>query len=171
MKLQKNIFILIASLTLICGLFLSFQADGVHAEETSLELKILPINCVFETTNDGLNTITYITPEECGQYVAESPLRPQSETVSGPNRDRTNGTILNSQLQPAESQNSNEDGGVNNNLIGKIAGISTTVSKDVARHPLTRVAAVMLLTAAALIPSKPRNLVVGKMKQIRQIFS
>jgi hypothetical protein len=41
----------------------------VGAQNTTLELKILPINCIFETVNDGNNTLNYLTPEACGQFV------------------------------------------------------------------------------------------------------
>lgn len=42
-------------------------SDGAYAEQSRLRLRILPLECVFETVNDGSNQVVYITPEECGQ--------------------------------------------------------------------------------------------------------
>lgn len=38
----------------------------VHAETTNFTQRILPLNCVFETVNDGTGTVRYLTPTECG---------------------------------------------------------------------------------------------------------
>jgi hypothetical protein len=40
-----------------------------YAEQATFKQQILPIDCVFETVNDGLGTLHYLTPAECGQQV------------------------------------------------------------------------------------------------------
>jgi hypothetical protein len=40
-----------------------------HAETTNFTQQILPLNCVFETVNNGTGTIHYLTPAACGQVV------------------------------------------------------------------------------------------------------
>lgn len=40
------------------------------AADPSLELKVLPLDCVFETVNDGSSVLRYLTPEDCGQIVS-----------------------------------------------------------------------------------------------------
>ncbi len=37
------------------------------APRTNLEVKVLPLECLFELVNDGSNQIVYLTPKECGQ--------------------------------------------------------------------------------------------------------
>lgn len=43
------------------------------ASDTQLELKILPIDCIFEIVDDGTGEIVYLTPEECGQLIDSPP--------------------------------------------------------------------------------------------------
>jgi hypothetical protein len=49
-------------------IFLIFPGRA-SAHHTTLKQQILPIDCIFETINDGLNTINYLTPAECGVIV------------------------------------------------------------------------------------------------------
>jgi hypothetical protein len=45
----------------------------VDAESTTFKQQILPLNCVFEDINDGLGTLHYLTPAECGQIIPPPP--------------------------------------------------------------------------------------------------
>ena len=49
----------------LTGLIMAVPAP-VFARDTELEQKILPMNCVFEEVNDGLGSLYYLTPKECG---------------------------------------------------------------------------------------------------------
>jgi hypothetical protein len=40
-----------------------------YAESATFKQQILPLNCVFEEVNDGLGTLLYLTPAECGQII------------------------------------------------------------------------------------------------------
>jgi hypothetical protein len=60
-------YIAVSVTTLV--LFTVLLPSSSQASNTELELKILPLDCIFEIINDGNNTIHYSTPEECGVYV------------------------------------------------------------------------------------------------------
>jgi hypothetical protein len=68
------------SLVLVIGVAIIDVASAVAAG-TSLQQKILPTNCVFETINDGTNTLRYLTPAECG-VVTERPVAGSSDLPS-----------------------------------------------------------------------------------------
>jgi hypothetical protein len=55
--------------TALCISTLALFGGRVSAEHTTLKQQILPIDCVFETVNDGSGTIHYLTPAECGQII------------------------------------------------------------------------------------------------------
>lgn len=57
--------------TVIIGLvvYLAIPWQQVSATDSTLELRVFPLECVFETVNDGSNQIIFITPAECGQQV------------------------------------------------------------------------------------------------------
>jgi len=63
--------VILASIAMIAGVAI-IDAASVVAAGTSLQQKILPMNCVFETVNDGTSTLRYLTPAECG-VVASQP--------------------------------------------------------------------------------------------------
>lgn len=56
----------------------------VNAVGSDATVQILPLDCVFETVQDGSNQITYLTPEACGQVTPPSlaPGSPLGETGS-----------------------------------------------------------------------------------------
>ncbi len=61
-----------ASLLILCTvLTISGPATALsaHAPDARFTQKILPLNCVFDEVNDGLGTLTYLTPAECGQII------------------------------------------------------------------------------------------------------
>jgi hypothetical protein len=53
------------------------------AENSSLNQKILPLNCVFEVVSDGTGTVRYLTPSECGVLVTPSPGSGSQPVTSG----------------------------------------------------------------------------------------
>lgn len=46
------------------------------AIDGSLRQQILPLNCIFQTVNDGTGLLFYVTPEECGVVVPPEPVDP-----------------------------------------------------------------------------------------------
>lgn len=59
----------LAGLTTVLTMSTACQA----APSNSLRVQILPLDCLFEVVNDGLNTVNYLTPAQCGQIVKSSP--------------------------------------------------------------------------------------------------
>ena len=53
----------------VASVVVAFHVAAAAAAGTSLEQKILPMDCVFETINDGTGTLRYLTPAECGVLV------------------------------------------------------------------------------------------------------
>lgn len=43
------------------------------SSDTQLELKVLPMDCIFEIVDDGTGEIIYLTPEECEQFIDPPP--------------------------------------------------------------------------------------------------
>lgn len=70
--MHKN---LLAVITLT-GLTLALPATA-YAAGDQLHQKILPLNCVFEEVNDGLGSLYYLTPQECGVVVPPLQSVPQ----------------------------------------------------------------------------------------------
>ena len=81
----RNILSIIV-LCLICG---SIHRSA-SAQQATLRQQILPLDCVFETINDGLGTIHYLTPTECGQVIP-----PDNPGVGTPNSGATTPTPTN----------------------------------------------------------------------------
>ena len=70
---MKKLLLLAFSLPLL------IQAQVAWAASSSdFKLQILPLDCQFEIVQDGLNTITYLTPELCGQVVSQPPTQPNT---------------------------------------------------------------------------------------------
>ena len=65
---------LLLTLSFLAALSLLFYPSAYASKSPELKLSILPIDCVFETINDGKNTINYITPKECGVVVKQNPI-------------------------------------------------------------------------------------------------
>ena len=57
----------------------SLTTPSVHGVNATLKQEILPLDCVFDTVNDGSNTIIYLTPIECGV-----PIKGAKEPISEP---------------------------------------------------------------------------------------
>jgi hypothetical protein len=55
----------------------------VKAATATFSQNILPLDCLFETVNDGTNTIHYLTPAQCGQII-NIPNIPSSSTFVSP---------------------------------------------------------------------------------------
>jgi hypothetical protein len=57
------------------------QATALSARESDARFtqKILPINCIFDEINNGLGTLAYLTPAECGQLITPPDNTGQSE--------------------------------------------------------------------------------------------
>ena len=60
--------------TLLLSFFLATLLVGTFggsalAETSKLKQQILPLDCVFQTVNDGSGTLIYLTPTECGQVI------------------------------------------------------------------------------------------------------
>ena len=60
---------------LIVLLQVAATTSVVTAENATLRQQIVPLNCMFETVNDGSGTIHYVTPAECG-IVLEPTITP-----------------------------------------------------------------------------------------------
>lgn len=71
------------------------HATANAAGTTQLQLKVLPIDCIYEVINDGLNSVVYITPEECGQQIDPLP-DPQPDGGTAPN-DAPSAVVLQQQ--------------------------------------------------------------------------
>lgn len=65
--MRRQLFVLLG----ITGLLVALPATA-YAADTRLGQKILPINCVFEEVNDGLGSLYYLTPQECGAITSPS---------------------------------------------------------------------------------------------------
>jgi hypothetical protein len=83
------------------SLGLTFASKVNASSNTEARLKILPLECVFETVNDGTNDIIYITPEACGQFVPPPATNPDSQSgatssSSGSSVTTYQATVLNS---------------------------------------------------------------------------
>jgi hypothetical protein len=75
-RAKKPLFFLAIILSgLIAETLMVPSAHGVNA---NLKQEILPLDCVFDTVNDGSNTIIYLTPIECGIPI-DGPKEPTSE--------------------------------------------------------------------------------------------
>lgn len=59
----------------ISGMVIVIAAGSqpILAADTTFTQKILPMDCVFETVNDGTGTLYYVTPEACGVVVNQPP--------------------------------------------------------------------------------------------------
>lgn len=51
--------------------FLFIPGTAAAAPVTDVKVEILPLDCVFEIIADGLNTVTYLTPETCNPSTKE----------------------------------------------------------------------------------------------------
>lgn len=71
MRRQVSTLLALASLIVV-------MPATVYAANDQLRQKILPLNCVFEEVNDGLGSLYYLTPEECGVVVQPPQTVPQS---------------------------------------------------------------------------------------------
>jgi hypothetical protein len=69
---------LIFALCLMGFILFGWSSVASASSQNTFELKVLPLNCVFETVADGSNEIIYLTPETCGQAV--QPLHPDAQT-------------------------------------------------------------------------------------------
>jgi hypothetical protein len=63
-------FLIIMAGILVLAIGFGAKAD---AESATFKQQILPLNCVFEDINDGLGTLHYLTPAECGQIIPPPP--------------------------------------------------------------------------------------------------
>lgn len=71
MNKQLRLAVLLVALpSALCG----WCADAAYAADTSLKQQILPLDCVFETVNDGTGTLHYLTPEACGVVIPQIPV-------------------------------------------------------------------------------------------------
>lgn len=62
-------------LTFLATFALGTAVTASHslAEDTTFTQKILPLDCVFETVNDGTGTLHYLTPAQCGIIIGTPP--------------------------------------------------------------------------------------------------
>ncbi len=73
---MKYIFLgLIAIATLLTG-----NTPLARAETATFKQRILPIDCVFDTINDGSGTLYFYTPEECGVIIPPDSPTPTPNT-------------------------------------------------------------------------------------------
>ncbi len=81
MKRLTLYFILGALLLQLC---LLVSTDTVLAKKNDalFEQQILPLNCVYQIVDDGLGTIIYLTPQECG-HVVHPPKKPTTKPTKG----------------------------------------------------------------------------------------
>jgi hypothetical protein len=64
------------------------------AEDTDFTQRILPLDCQFEEVNDGLGTLHYLTPAECGVFIGDG----ESTSGSPQTPDQSNsGQLINRQ--------------------------------------------------------------------------
>jgi hypothetical protein len=89
-----------STLLCLCGV----SSVSAQAESTNLSQRILPLNCIFETVNDGTGTLHFLTPEACGVLVPPTP--PIVEPTDLQPSDSTNSTPVNQpiSLQPQATQ-------------------------------------------------------------------
>lgn len=71
----------ILTLLVLAGLPMALSMTA-YAATTQLGQKILPLNCVFEEVNDGLGSLYYLTPKECGIVTPPSQSVPQPSQSS-----------------------------------------------------------------------------------------
>ena len=82
-------------------------ATGSTAAATTFGQRILPMDCVFETINDGTGTLHYLTPAACGVVVTPSPSEPDIPILSPqPNLNFSTGTASPTTPIPAHSNTS-----------------------------------------------------------------
>jgi hypothetical protein len=68
MKRLSHFFLAMVSTTLLVMLGVAVAS----AEDTDFTQRILPLDCQFEEVNDGLGTLHYLTPAECGVFIGDS---------------------------------------------------------------------------------------------------
>lgn len=83
---QRPYLVIVVAIALIC---FCFGAIPVHAESTNFKQQIFPLNCVFEVINDGLGTIHFLTPKECGVIIPSPPVTPSQPAVPSPTNQQT----------------------------------------------------------------------------------
>jgi hypothetical protein len=102
----------------LLGLLVFATVSGqASAEHATLKQQILPIDCVFETVNDGSGTIHYLTPAECGQIIpptddGDNKPTPKPDT---PRVTRTRNALLPTQdstPRTPDGNGSNDSGGI-----------------------------------------------------------
>lgn len=75
-------------------LFLSLSTS-VQAKGALFTQKILPLNCVFQTVDDGLGTLYFFTPAECGEIIYPPPeTKPAEPTITEPIPPTNSGTNI-----------------------------------------------------------------------------
>jgi len=92
-----QIAVLFAILLLPFGLI--FTQKTYASSNDNLQLQILPLDCVFEIVNDGLNTVHYVTPEKCAQELPQqsNPSNPQ------PSQNYPIGSLFQSSSKPGQT--------------------------------------------------------------------
>jgi hypothetical protein len=62
---SRATLIVCATSTVVLGSGISAVEAGV---DTDVQLQILPLDCLFSIVNDGVGTIKYLTPQQCGYF-------------------------------------------------------------------------------------------------------
>lgn len=77
---------------------------SIHAVQPNLEVKILPIDCIFDIIDDGSNRITYLTPKECGVLVDDPIQTPPTTETSSPTNNEDKSLINTEETDPLVSK-------------------------------------------------------------------
>lgn len=124
-----------------------FLPGYANAAQSVLELKILPLECTFETVNDGSNIINYLTPEACrqlngtsisGQPVLQIPGHSQvtSPILRFSRQDNRNG-FPGSMYLNSYNEYRNALGKPLSLLLGQIVYFDIGVKESFERHSIT----------------------------------
>lgn len=65
-------------------IFLIMPNPALAQSNSNFELGVYPLDCIFETVNDGTNRVIFLTPLECGQEVTVTPDAPQQLQQASP---------------------------------------------------------------------------------------
>ena len=128
----------------LCIFTMTARATG-----SQVELNILPMNCVFETVDDGSNTLHYLTPEACGQVdEGASPTLLVQETAPLSNSPSAGITVQSTQRPAAVFA-----GLTNIEFVGDKTWTPITAAPPagIANQQATRVALTMTASIASVV--------------------
>jgi len=96
------------AVAILAVLFILIPATAKASASPQLKLDVMPLDCVFENINNGLNQIRFLTPRECGQIEISNPnpttnLQPLTSVDAGLKQIENPGALVQSEQVTANS--------------------------------------------------------------------